>query len=358
MELKKLIIHKLDKESGSGATQPTFSDRCLNITEKTEALKDRLVNAFKSDSTMYANFVDKDRSSFPVRLIKYFGSSQNENEFVNFSKDVLFNLNEQLHNVPAAKGGFFVFLEYERYEHTYLCIFLVRDTTGTVFPRDAESAIFEVGETIYINTEKLAMACRVSFHGFHSNTARDLSLTRKQREISDYFSNWLAAGEPETNQEYTNDFFKLTGLLELPVNEETGKQLELNEFRRLVYEYVNSQPNKNVDLRSLSQHFYGDENTILDFAETEGIEIATEFKAHSKGLKKFYLVDVNEDGIQLKFSRGEWGRGKINFGEKQNQIVIESEALYKKLSDEVERGSSSNTSSISGNSSDGNSNGD
>lgn len=237
-----------------------------------------------------------------------------------------------------AKGGYLIYSDYEDKEVSFTAIFLVRDAEGVIFRQDEDGG-FSINNIKYINTEKLAMACRIN-HKFYSNgNGRYLSLTRRsqQREISDYFTDWVGTANSESSQEFTQSLYDILNKIAPPINPETRNEYTIDEFRKSVYDYIKNQPGKVVNLQDMSMYFYQDRNVLPAFAEENGINVNTEFKAHVRTLNKFVSVRVRRDGIELKFSRNDFGEGKKVWisADSSNVVMVESKEFADELRKEM-----------------------
>jgi nucleoid-associated protein len=91
-----------------------------------------------------------------------------------------------------------------------------------------------------------------------------------------------------------------------------------------------------VNVSELSYYFYHDNDTIPFYAQENNFPIDSEFKADGRKLRKFWRLEVNGDGIQLKFSRGDLNT-KVRFSEENpDMILIESKKFATKFKKESE----------------------
>ena len=303
MELNKIIIHELKKESGTNETELIRSDELTEINENSIGLVSALNNSYNSDKILYAVFDKSEGKYFPEKFQEYKDSSQNSERFISFTRNVIGNLDALIKPVTLASGGYFVFAEYTNNANDFLGIFLIRDTEGKTLSKTESS--FSIDSIEYVDTSNLAMACRINNGKYDVDEENYLSLTQlRQQDISEYFKNWISIEQIETSSEYTKQLYDIISQIERPINPETNNEYEIENFRNLVYSYASSSPNRTINLRDLSQHFYNDPNTISNYAMNNDIAIDTEFRYNSRQLKRFVKLEVNRDGINFKISRG------------------------------------------------------
>lgn len=326
MELNNIIIHELKKESGTNETELIRSDELTEINDNSIGLVSALNNSYNNDKILYAVFDKSEGKYFPEKFQEYKDSTQNNAEFISFTRNVIGNLETLIKPVTLATGGYFVFAEYVSHTNDFLGVFLIRDTEGKTLSKTENS--FSIDSVEYVDTSNLAMACRINNGKYDIDEENYLSLTQlRQQDISEYFKNWISIEQIETSSEYTKQLYDIISQIERPINPNTETEYEIENFRNLVYSYASSSPNRTINLRDLSQHFYDDPNTISDYAMNNDIAIDTEFRYNSRQLKRFIKLEVNRDGINFKISRGAFD-DKVRFSDEDDSLVIIESATF------------------------------
>ncbi len=335
INLTKLAIHEIVKESQTNEATAFITNGCLAINDMNRALVEKLNDSYKSDKIVYAIFDTGDDKYFRTQFVQYNSATDKADSlFLTFTKNVTENLKNQIRHVTLAKGGFLVFVEYTHDGHNYIGVFIVRDTKGVVFNKDLTAHNVQVSSVTYMNTDKLVLACRINLNKFAANDGKYLTFLRRgQAEVSDYFTNWIAAAQPESSKEFTEHLYNMVNGMTLPINPETSQPYELNLYRQKLVSYI-KEKNKVVDLHDLGRHFYNNDSEFVDYRDQHGIEIDNEFKADNSTLKKFNLIDLKTRGIQLKFSRGLLSSGEIAIGTGK-QVIIRSQELQDALKSEM-----------------------
>lgn len=334
MELTKIIIHELKKERDSNEVELILSDEIIPIDSDSIALVQALSDTYKSDKILYAVFDNSEGRYFPEKFTEYRNTGRGGEDFINFTRLVTGNIEGIIQPIAFATGGYFIFAEYSDNGYSFVSVFLIRDVEGKILNRTAHS--FAIQTIEYVDTKNLAMACRINENRIDSEEMNYLSFTQlRQQEVSEYFKNWISIEQLESSSDYTKSLYNIVTQIVPPINPETGQQYELEMFRNLVYNYASSSPNGTINVRDLSQHFYADPNTISSYAEENAISIDTEFRYNKTQLKKFIRLEVNRDGISLKFSRGALD-DKVRISEDNpNMVIIESESFANALRKEI-----------------------
>lgn len=334
MALSKLIVHELKKESGTTIVNLVTSKQLIPIDNQSESLVTALLKSYSGDKILYADFDRSPGKYFPTRFDAYKQSPRTDHDFLNFTIDSLGNLVTFIQPKTLARGGYLVFTEYVNNGTNFVAIFLIRDTEGKLLKRVDNS--FEIKTIEYLDTNHLAMACKINEGKIDNNESNYLSFTRlRQQDVSDYFINWISVAQLESSTEYTKTLYNIINNLPLPIKEETNQPFTIDEVRHMVYQIARSNAQNNINIQTLSEQLYGTTTVISDYANENEISIDTEFRYDKNALRKFIQLSVNRDGISLKFSRGDSGT-KVRFSEENpNQIIIESTNFANALRAEI-----------------------
>ena len=326
MEVKRIIIHEIIKDSKTNESELIASDELVKLDNNSIGLIDALNKSYNKDGVLYATFDSSEGKYFPEKFDKYQKTEKSESHFIKFTKQVIGNLETTIKQVTLATGGYFVFAEYNSNGNNFLGVFLIRDTEGKTLSKSGKT--FTVDSIEYVDTSNLAMACRVNIDKYNSGQENYLSLTQlKQQLISEYFKNWISVKQVESSSEYTRHLYDIISQIERPINPDTENEYEIEVFRNKVYDYISSSPNRIVNLKSLSKHFYDDSDAISDYAIKNDITIDTEFRYNARQLKRFIKLEVNRDGINFKISRGDID-DKVRFSDSESNLVIIDSLLF------------------------------
>ena len=336
MNIHKAIIHKLEKEVQSVEATLNLAEATNEINDSTTQLFIKLRKIYNQDNSLVGRFDVENPTPFQEDFNAYRLSDRSEGDFIHLTRRLSQHLRHLVIQEPLAKGGYLVYIEYTRGDNLFNSIFLVRDTLGVIFSESSTG--FVIDDVTYVDTSRLAMACRINHGLMADDTSRYISLTKRtqQSAISSYFTNWIGITNRNSNLASTNNLLVIVNNIDLPTNTESGQTYTRNEFRQQVYDLVLSSPTKTVDLRTLGQFFYGDNEVIVNYAAERDIVIDTEFKPDQRKFKKFVQLAVKKDGIDLKFSRSDY-ENKVRISEDNpDLVIIESSALAEAILNEVE----------------------
>jgi len=337
MKINHIIIHELDKTGGIlGAKLQTYDSTIDHNDIRVTKLVNEINNRYKNKNEIYGVFDSQNPTTFHDSFNSYFNANLSEVEFIKFSKLASEDLRIRIDNNAPAKGGYLIFVNYEAVRK-FVGVFLVRNTLGLSFntKKNKNSKTFNIDNVKHIDFENLAMACRINTEAFKNTEIRYLSfINSKSDEMSKYFTRWISSSDTETNQADTLLFFKLMSEIETPINIETSEKYDRVEFLDKIYKNVYSSADKLVNIKNISESFFGKSDFLFDYMEQNEIKINGEFKPHSTTFKKFIQINVKADKVELSFPNSIYKTVVKVIG---NQIVIDSENLARAIKDRANK---------------------
>jgi nucleoid-associated protein len=328
-QINRIIIHELKKEATSSSAEIILFDSLIDAADnRIVGLVTQLNKRYKESNEKYGVFDPEAPTIFHSAFQSYFDNDEDQ-KFINFSRSAAQNLKDRIENIPAAKGGYLVFVDFN-INYRFVGVFLVRNTSGISF-RMSQSQ-FNIDDVQHIDVENLAMAGRINLNLFSGNETRYLSfINNKQDSVSKFFIQWISSTELESNKKDTENLYQLFKTVDIPIDPETGIAPDQTTFFNNIHSVIISAPGRRVTLRGLSEELFGDPEFLIRECESRGIRINGEFKADAQVLKKFVHVKVKADNIDLAFPLNAY-RNTVSFDENnQNRIIIESQRLAEKI---------------------------
>ena len=331
----QLIIHELEKTPESSEAKLFLSNSIIPLDERATELVEKLNHTFtQKEDTLQAFLSSPEDALFPGYTQVLVEEDLSEKAFVTFSRDTMNALQLSLQGVVGAKGGYIVYAHYADFEQEMLGIFIVRDTEGLIFQKQEDQATFALNPVTYLNTDKLAMACRIKIDKYQEGQGRCVELikyAKSQKEISEYFMNWIGIDRPESSKELTNSFLEMVNELPLPVDEDTGAPMQESQFREKVLNFALNNPQKTINIKEFDQAFYGQSKAVENFMENNSIEMDEEFRFDKNAMKKYYNHKASDNGLYLYFNRKHIQAGQIRV-EGEN-IIIHAPELAEQVMD-------------------------
>ncbi len=326
MEIKNAIIHNVRKEL-KGDASIEFSKKTLNLRDKKcQSLFEELYTFF-SKSLKYGIFSSKEDTVFHEKFSDYLNSRKKD--FISLTKDVLPDLKARMDSIPQSKGGYVIFAEIRNKNEDFFVVFVVRDKTGKQF--SYKDNTMQINEVIHIDTNKLAMACRINIQSYQNKKNRYLSfLSTTQDEASKYFQKWVGAEAQSKSQEDTKALRKIVSDIDIPADED-GNSMSREQFREKIFDLCSKTFSKDVNLRAVSEEVWKDPDYISNYAANNGITINDEFTADETELKKLKKYSIMSDKIKLDFPPEYIGDKVYPDPKKEDIVIIKSKLFADKL---------------------------
>ena len=331
MNLTHCVVHEIEKEAGESSARAHYSQQLFDITDDMRSLVEQLARGFGGSRLVNARFDESPGKLFPQKFGDYVQGMPSDEGFLEYTQQVVGHLETVIQGKSGAKGGYLLLCAYDDAEGHRHGVFLLRNTVGRIFHRTANG--FDVEPVVHLDTNNLAMACRIDVGRFRQGAGTYLELThRSENEVSAYFSDWIGAEETLSSRQMTASLQDLLGGIEM-VDEASGEVASQAQTFERAYEHVRANPSKVVDIHELSQELYGSPAKIEEHAREQGIELETEFRYNPAALKELVQLRAAADGLDLKYPRAalEDGVMYVEEGDQGLRIVIESDALARKV---------------------------
>ena len=334
--IQHLIIHELEKEPEHIEARLFLAEAATPLDSRADLLVEKLNHTFlQKEDILHGYLSPPGDALFPGYFQHLVDEQLTEEAFIDFSRDTMNALQLNLQGVVGAKGGYLVYAIYEVENTRMLGVFLVRDTEGLAFRKEGEDAAAFLLDTVtYLNTDKLAMACRIHLNRFEEGEGRFVELikhARSQKEISEYFVSWIGLERPESSKTLTQSFLQMVEELPMPVDESTGEQMEEGRFREKVLNFAMQSPQKTINLEHFGQELYGDPEATKPFLQDKEVGLDNEFRFDRNTMKQFYNYKANAEGIYIYFNRNHLNHQQVRI--EGDTVIIQSPELAEQILD-------------------------
>ncbi|MBP3709780.1 MAG: nucleoid-associated protein [Treponema sp.] len=315
------------KKEIKGIANIEYSIKTLDLKDKKcQSLLEELYSFF-SKSIKYGIFSSSDNTAFHQEFDYYLNAKKKD--FIAFSKSVLPDLKTRMDSIPQSKGGYIIFAEIKNQNENFFVIFVVRDKTGKQF--SYENNTMQINEVIHIDTNKLAMACRINVRSYQDKKDRYLSfLSTTQDETSKYFQKWIGAEAQSKSHEDTKSLRKIINDIDIPEDED-GNTMSREHFREKIYDLCSKAYSKDINLRAVSEEVWKDPDYISNYASQNSITINDEFMADETELRKMKKYAIFSDKIKLDFPSDYMGTKVLFDSTSDDTVIIKSKAFADKL---------------------------
>lgn len=337
--VKRYVIHFLDKQKNKTTATIDYSQKVSQTDDFSKILAESLHKSItESASLKNTKFKENNTNDFSTFLNNYLELSDDADDqsFLDFSKS-LEKLREDVESKPFTTGGYYLFIDYSIDNSRYISVVVLRKKGGlNVIKKDG---VYTLDNTENINIDKIAMALRLNFSIYlNSESEADknnylaLITTQQDGEISEYFRDWVNAGDMIKNSENTRNFLRIIKNIDMPKTD-SGKDSfkSLDEFKRAIFDHIKDRKSKTINLLDISRHFYGEgnENIIAETARGFGIDIDNEFKKDARIVRELITIKASVDGIILSVDYDRINPDEVDI--KDDYILIKNKQLANKL---------------------------
>ena len=335
MHLRHAALHEIIKAAGESTARAHYSDDVLPVTEDLESLVERLARGFGgSRQLVNARFDGSPGKLFPQAFgdLVAAGTGVSDAEFLAFTREAVGHLETVIQGKSGAKGGYLLFAAYDDADGHRYGVWLLRNTVGRIFRRRPGG--FDVEPVEHLDTDQLAMACRIDVTRFRENPRAGSYLEllhRSESEVSAYFRDWVAAEETLSRRQLTQSLEELLGDISLPPDPDTGEVPGQARALERAYEHVRASPSRVVDIHELSQELYGSPAVLEERAQERGVELEPSFRYDAGALRQLVELRARAEGLDLRYPRAALEDGLLFVEEDpdtgRQRVVIDSEEL-------------------------------
>lgn len=328
MKVKQAIIHEIKKKEKETKGSHDVSNSVLMLDNRVVEMLAELDGRYISLSQSRGVFSSY-KGLFPGTF-QHFLTDRSEVGFVEFTHMATLQLVPHIEKEAPAKGGYLIFVEYEK-GADFVAVFFVRHKTGGSIARDDSKKCYVINGSTYIDVDRLAMAARINVGEYEKGASgkRYISFINRKNVDSKYFTSWICTEQLRSDKEDTQFFKKILMSVPRPIDED-GTEIPTLEHLNRVYSYIKLIPKgERVDLKAIGEHFYGDPDILTGYADQNDIPINHDFRADATVLKQFVKIKVKADGIALDFPLSHIDDQTVKIS--GNRIIIESESLVNQI---------------------------
>jgi len=311
MEIKNIVLHRIDKEKKEKATLK-FSNKLMDIDETVIGFVERLIKIYNSKNPSQGTF-ELDDVNYPFQnLVKAY---LNNDDFLSFTTDAMSILKSRM-DINTTTGGYVVFIHYVEKQIDFIISSMMdKDTQYT------NTEELGIQKLMTLNIDKLARANRLNLDKWNKSDGRYLTFIKGTRAVSQYFVKFIGATDISSAKE---NFKKLKDTIKRYVVEKKITRREEDQIRENVSSYINKcfLDKKDVEIKSVSAIISSENPTsFLEYISENDIEISGKIGIHAKGdFDNFTRSSLKEDGYHLVFEKELIKKGKIT--REGNSIII------------------------------------
>jgi len=328
MELKRMIVHKIDKKQHKPEVIITFRKNLLPANRLAENFMieiDKAYNSRQKRKSFGRFYTDTTLYPFQGYLRSYL-SSATDKEFIDFSINAAELLKRELGKKIASTGGNLFLMHYENDTEELVSAVVLSDKLAYVL-----NDKLELSGEINLDTEKVNMATMIKVSLI--DNAEDLtylSFIRGKKNVTDYFVDFIGCEDYQSPAKSTE---KCVEAAESYMKDNKYDTKKIREVEKQLVDYFSK--NDEVSLEAIANIINPqDPDSFTKYAAP--YEINTEFQPISQKYKKFIRVEFSSKDLSLSFSKGLQDDGTIRYDEKEKAVIIKDRSgdIKKKLEQE------------------------
>lgn len=294
LDIDQIALHQLVKRDEQ-QLEVILRDSLLTTNSAVEEMMAELHRVYSAKNKAYGTFDEGSELADALRACR-----RGDEDFLAFSRAATGRLRDELAKYPFADGGIVLFCQYRYLAVEYLLITVLSSCNSM---RVNEQ--LDISTTHYLDIMHADIVARIDLTEWETNPESQRYLTflkgRVGRKVSDFFMDFLAAGEG-LNAKAQN-----RGLLQAVDDYCAEAQLDKNErqsYRQQVYSYCNGQlqSGEEIELEALASELppVGEKN-FREFTSEQGYDLAESFPADRGTLRQLTKLAGSGGGLTINF---------------------------------------------------------
>ncbi len=311
MELKKIVLHHIDKELKEKATL-NCSTKLIIINDTVTEFVEKLIKVYGAKNPSQGTFED-DEVNFPfqTKARKYI----EDDDFLKLTIESMDILKSKM-DINTTTGGYVIFIHYVQNQIDFLITAMMDKSAHYTNTND-----LGIEKLMALDIEKMARANRLNFEKWKNKEGRYLTFIKGTRTVSQYFIKFIGATDISSAKENFDKLKDAVKKYSVAANLPMAKQSKIRED---ISEYVEKcfVQKRDVEIESIAAIIDSEEPTaFLGFIEDNEIEISGAIGVHSRSdFYSFTRNSIKEDGYHLVFEKELIKKEKIT--RDGNSIII------------------------------------
>lgn len=311
MELKKIVLHHINKELKEKATL-NCSTKLITINDTVIEFVEKLIKVYGAKNPSQGTF-EEDETNFPfqTKAKKYI----EDDDFLKLTTESMDILKSKM-DINTTTGGYVIFIHYVQNQVDFLITAMMDKSAHYTNTDD-----LGIEKLMALDIEKMARANRLNFEKWKNNEGRYLTFIKGTRTVSQYFIKFIGATDISSAKENFNKLKDAVKKYCVAANIPMAKQSKIRED---ISEYAEKCfiQKRDVEIESIAAIINSEEPTaFLGFIEDNQIEISGSIGVHSKSdFHSFTRNSIKENGYHLVFEKELIKKKKIT--RDGNSIII------------------------------------
>jgi len=321
MDIKNLIIHKLEKKQGGNA-RLTKALKVLPITDMHIKFMDEVKGVYYKKSNPIYGVFDAAKESYPFQgfLDDYLKKVVS---FYDFTIKATSHFEKVINEIPQSTGGYVLFCHFLTTEEFVVTIML-NDKLSYIINDN-----LDINTNARLDIEKLDVANFTNCSKWNNNDDVYLSFTRGKKGVPNYFKKFIGCTDYTSAKEASDNLKRALGdyLLSAGLDKKKAEAVKASVFS---YCEQRMKTKDDIHLDFLSGIVNEDEpNAFKEFASSEEYQVSAAFKGHNT-LRSLKYYSYRSKDLTLVFDSKLLDE-KIIYNSSKNQLVIKQVPEHLKI---------------------------
>ena len=313
MELKAIVIHKLEKKQGHNAKLSKASKE-LTIQDTHKNFMKNVREVYYNKSNPIYGVFDDSAESYPFQ--NFLKSYLNEQiTFLEFTNKAVTHFEKIINEVSQSTGGYVLFCHFHSTDEFIMTLVLNdKESYGITDSLDLTT-------DLTLDIEKLDVANFTNCTRLNNKEDTYLSFTKGKKTISNYFKKFIGCTDYTSAKDTSENLKKALGDYFMQ-NDFPKSTAELT--KATIYSYCEERMKNKEDISldfisSLVNH--NEPESFKKFAITEEYQVSATFKGHST-LKSLKYLSYHSKDLVLEFDRKLLETKQVIYDATKNTLLI------------------------------------
>lgn len=319
IELKDIVIHKVNKITGKTEANVILASSVLTITNNEKRFVSIIHDSYTKKSNPTHGIFD---STYENDFQKEFKNIQKVDfDFYQFSVQSSNYYRHNIESVVAATGGYLIFINYNKQDNDYLLVMTIENKNGFFISDD-----LKIKNNVNIDLAKIDVACLINITRWNESLTDDsiktyLTFVEGKKGISQYFLRFIGCEDKTTASESTG---KLIDAIEVYCTNHDYEKNKKESIKESIYEYSKvQQKNKQPVLLSEISKYVNpdDEEDFLLFASDAKIGISGVIKIDRSKFRTLKYIIYDTEDLKIKFINS-WLKTKVKYDKRLKKLTF------------------------------------
>jgi nucleoid-associated protein len=314
MNIKKIVIHTLEKKQGGNAKLKKASKE-LALTKVHQDFMDEVKTVYYKKSNPIYGVFNSEKTSYPYQVFLH-QYLKGDLTFYDFTLKAIIHFETVINESSQATGGYVLFCHFDTTED-FVAVIMLNDKNSYIIDHNQD-----IKPNARLDIETLDVANFTNCSRWNAAEDSYLSFTKGKKEVSNYFKKFIGCTDVTSAKEASanllralTDYFTANGISE--------KDAETTKASIFSYCEQRIKTKEDINLSFISSLVNHDEpEKFKEFASAEEYHISHAFKGHRETLRSLKYYSYRSKELTLIFDSQLINKKRIVYNQERNQLLI------------------------------------